>query len=342
MVYNENVAMKNVRHWFISHEKNDHKPYFLRYQALSVFAVTLLLVQVVTNVVYSGSPQVLGFATSVYQNEIISLTNTRRTQNGAGILAESSRLNQAAQLKAQNMFADNYWAHNNPHDPAKTPWYWFDQVGYQYYMAGENLAMNFDTSVGVINGWMASQSHRENMLNGEFTEIGVAVVNGVLLGEETTLVVQLFGKPLGAQTSNPSQPTNTPAPTMIPAQTQPTAVPTIPPSPTPTPTPTPETVTAIVRTPTGVAPLQTSAEIFGGEQRWRAVQSNVANPLSLSTGRLIMLSALTFLMLVFLVDALVVVHRQHFHIPKSRGFVQAGIIGLALVTLLYNSVGTIL
>jgi len=334
MVYNKNVVMKNLRHWFISHEKNNNKPYFLRYQVLSVFTIALLLIQIVTNVVYSGSPQVLGFASSVYHHEIITLTNARRTENGAGILAESARLNQAAQLKAQNMFQDNYWAHNNPHDSAKTPWYWFDQVGYQYYMAGENLAMNFDTSVGVINGWMASQSHRENMLNGEFTEIGIAVVNGELLGEETTLVVQLFGKPLGAQTA------------ALPAQTQPTSVPTsIPtpiPTPTPTPIPTPETVTAIVRTPTGLAPLQTSAEVFGGEQRWRALQSNVSNPFSLSTGRLIMLGALTFLMLVFLVDALVVVHRQHFHVPKSRGFVQAGVIGLALVTLLYNSVGMIL
>lgn len=331
--------MKNIRHWFISHEKNDHKPYLLRYQALSVITITLLLVQVVTNVVYSGSPKVLGFASSVYQSEIIALTNARRTQNGAGVLSESSLLNQAAQLKAQNMFEDDYWAHNNPHDPAKTPWYWFEQVGYQYYMAGENLAMNFDTSTGVVDdGWMKSDSHRENLLNGEFTQIGVAVVNGELSGEETTLVVQLFGKPLGAQTVASPQPSVTNAPTAVPAQTQPTSIPT----PTPTPTPTPETVTAIVRTPTGLAPLQTSAEVFGGEQRWRAIQSSISNPFRLGTGRLIMLSALTFLMIVFLIDALVVVHRQHFHVPKSRGFVQAGVLGLAIVSLLYNSVGMIL
>lgn len=341
--------MKKIRHWFISHEENNHHPYLLRYQVLSVFTIFLLIIQVVTNVVYSGSPQVLGFASSIYQAEIISLTNSQRTQNGVGSLTENAVLNQAALLKAQNMFQDNYWAHTNPYDTSKTPWYWFEQAGYSYYMAGENLAMNFDTSAGVINGWMASPSHRENVLNGQFTEIGVAVLNGVLLGEETTLVVQLFGRPLGIQAPQNTSPapTSQPNPTAIPTvfgqgQTRPTATPTLVPTPTPTPTPTPETVTAVVRTPQGVAPLQTSADFFGGEQRWRAIQSNIANPLSLGTGRLVMLGSLTFLMLVFLVDALIIVHRQHFHVPKSRGFAQAGVLGVAVLALLYSSVGMVL
>src|SRR5690606_22355375 len=70
------------------------------------------------------------------------------------------------------------------------------------------LARDFDTSQGVINGWLNSPSHRENMLTAGYKDIGIAVLNGVLDGHETTLVVQLFGTPvtLAAAPPNNSQP----------------------------------------------------------------------------------------------------------------------------------------
>ena len=89
------------------------------------------------------------------------------------------------------MFADNYWAHNSP--KGKTPWSFIVNAGYHYTLAGENLAKNFDTSQGVVNAWMASSTHRDNIVKPGYTDIGFAVVNGVLNGEETTLVVQMFG-----------------------------------------------------------------------------------------------------------------------------------------------------
>lgn len=326
-------------HLFVPHQRNKHRPYFLRYQILSVFVMAMLVLQTLINFYYLGTPQVLGFASNIYSDEIISLTNSERAKVGSGVVTENSLLNQAAQLKAQNMFQDNYWAHTNPSDSEKDPWYWFEQVGYTYYMAGENLAMNFDTSAGVINGWMNSASHRENMLNGNYTEIGVAVVNGVLLGEETTLVVQLFGRPVGAgaplaQSTNP-----TPTPTSI---TAPTATPMLTPTPEPTATPIPEAVTAIVRNPSGSGPSQTNATFFGGEQKIRTVTANLMNPQSMSVGRLTMLVTLVFLILIFMVDSLVIVHRQHFHIPRSHGFVHIGVMGILFMALVYSSVGVVL
>ncbi len=88
--------------------------------------------------------------------------------------------------------------------------------GYQYEFAGENLAKNFIFSQAVVDAWMASPSHRENILRNDYTEVGYAIVNGVLNGEETTLVVQMFGKPLGAiamnQMANPVSAETVPLP----------------------------------------------------------------------------------------------------------------------------------
>ena len=112
-------------------------------------------------------------------------------------------LTKAAALKADDMFSDNYWAHFAP--DGTSPWYFYGKVGYSYTWAGENLARDFQTSAGVVAGWMASTAgHKENILNSNFTEVGVAVKNGVLQGEETTLVVQLFGKPVSYTASAPT------------------------------------------------------------------------------------------------------------------------------------------
>lgn len=330
------VIFKKMMRLFIPHHKNNHRPYILRYQSLSLIIAVVLTFQTLINFYYLGTPRVLGFATSISKEEIITLTNGQRQRNGAGAVTENTLLNQAALLKAQDMFSANYWAHTNPSDPQKDPWYWFDQAGYEYYMAGENLAMNFDTSAGVINGWLNSQSHRDNMLNPNYTEIGIAVVNGVLQGEETTLVVQLFGRPLGATVVASNQQPAGPQPA------QPTVAPTLAPTPIPSPTPAPETITAVVRDSSDNTSIQTDATLFGGEQRWRAVSANLANPLSMNPGRLLMLGTLVFLTAIFLVDSLIIVHRQHFHVPRSHGVVHAGIMAILAIALVYNSVGAVL
>jgi hypothetical protein len=87
------------------------------------------------------------------------------------------------------------------------------EAGYQYEYAGENLAKNFLFSKNVVEAWMDSPTHRENVLRPEYTDVGFAVVNDVLNGEETTLVVQMFGKPLKNTTASvvenkPARPIN--------------------------------------------------------------------------------------------------------------------------------------
>ena len=89
------------------------------------------------------------------------------------------------------MLLKNYWAHNSP--DGKTPWEFIKEAGYSYVYAGENMARGFNTSLDVTNAWMASPTHRANMLSSNYSDVGFAVVTGNLSGEETVLVVEEFG-----------------------------------------------------------------------------------------------------------------------------------------------------
>ncbi len=137
------------------------------------------------------NPQVLGLATDIRVQDLMSEVNAKRIQNGLSVLKENPQLDRAALLKAQDMFARGYWAHFAP--DGKTPWAFIDTSGYHYKYAGENLARDFAVSKQVVDAWMNSPTHRKNILDSKFEDIGLAVVNGSLSGEETTLVVQIFG-----------------------------------------------------------------------------------------------------------------------------------------------------
>ncbi len=188
--------------WIYPHFHNNLHPYAIRHQFLFLFVILLTIIQLGVNA-YSGDLKILGYSTNISKNDVINLTNKERQLLGKTSLKESSVLTKAATLKANDMFSDNYWAHFAP--DGTSPWYFYGEVGYSYTWAGENLARDFQTSAGVVAGWMASTAgHKENILNSNFTEVGVAVKNGVLQGEETTLVVQLFGKPVSYTASAPT------------------------------------------------------------------------------------------------------------------------------------------
>jgi len=145
---------------------------------------------------------VLGFATDITVEKLAELTNEQRQKNNLPPLTINSTLSLAAQKKAENMFQENYWSHYSP--DGKTPWDFILGAGYKYEYAGENLAKNFLFSNGVVDAWMNSTTHRDNLLKKEYTEVGYAIVNGVLNGEQTTLVVQEFGKPLASSFAPPA------------------------------------------------------------------------------------------------------------------------------------------
>lgn len=209
-------AMKlrtRVRHFFVPHYDNNHKAKILHPSSLAVIVAIFLFYQFAINFALLVQPSIFGFATDISPERIIELTNNERLKAGLPPLVGNGTLNQVAQLKAGDMFAFDYWAHNSP--SGRTPWDFFKEAGYRYLYAGENLARDFMNSDAVVQAWMDSVTHRDNIMNANYREIGLAVVNGTLNGVETTLVVQMFGTPASSApvpvAQKPASPVQLPA-----------------------------------------------------------------------------------------------------------------------------------
>lgn len=245
-----------LRHLFLPHHTNNHRARALHIDALFVYVLAFTLFNIGLRSLHRQFPDILGFATNIAVDQLLSSTNAKRAENGLSPLSLNSELSQAAAGKASDMFANNYWAHVSPQ--GRTPWEFILGAGYNYSVAGENLAKNFQDSQGVVEAWMASPTHKENILKSNYQEVGYAVVNGVLNGEETTLVVQMFGSRSGSQVAKakPAAPAakvvaSEPAPATSPEVTpEPsvTAEPTLEPTPVeeePSPTEHPVEVSAV-------------------------------------------------------------------------------------------------
>ena len=129
---------------------------------------------------------------SLSKTEVIRLTNNERTKQGLPPLKENSQLDVSAKVKAQDMLARQYFEHQSPTGERVADL--VEKTGYKYVILGENLAMGgFENDDDLVQAWMNSEGHRENILNPNYKEIGVAVVKGVFAGKETWMAVQHFG-----------------------------------------------------------------------------------------------------------------------------------------------------
>lgn len=133
--------------------------------------------------------------TKLSKDNVIVLTNKARSENGQLLpLLENNKLNLSAQRKLQDMFNSQYFEHISPSNVSVGDL--GDQVGYEYILIGENLALgNFENDLALVDAWMASPGHRANILNSHYTEIGVAVGKGVYEGKNVWMAVQHFGTP---------------------------------------------------------------------------------------------------------------------------------------------------
>ena len=147
--------------------------------------------QITFSLIGKSIPGVLGLTSTITTEELINLTNQERQKNGLQELKLNPVLVNAATKKAADMINKNYWAHTSPE--GKTPWSFFKEVEYQYLYAGENLARDFQDSDSVIKAWMNSPTHRDNILSSRYRDIGIVVIHDTFQGQETTLVVQMFG-----------------------------------------------------------------------------------------------------------------------------------------------------
>jgi len=130
---------------------------------------------------------------SDFSRAILEGVNKQRLANLLPVLTLNSQLNKAAELKATDMVKNGYFNHNSP--DGLTPWHWFDEAGYNFIYAGENLAADFHSPEDIIQAWMDSPSHRQNILDNHFNETGLALIQGSYNGHSSLFVVQMFGQP---------------------------------------------------------------------------------------------------------------------------------------------------
>lgn len=141
---------------------------------------------------------VLQYAINTTPAGLLVDTNAERKQNNIPDLALNPTLSQAAQAKADDMVAKNYWSHTTPE--GKEPWVFINQVNYAYQAAGENLAYGFTNNESTVQGWMNSPGHRANILNGTYSEVGFGIAHSPNYQNEgeQTIVVAMYATPVAS------------------------------------------------------------------------------------------------------------------------------------------------
>ncbi|TXI11707.1 MAG: CAP domain-containing protein [Polynucleobacter sp.] len=217
--------LKLLKHFFIPHEHNDYKPHLFR----EVSVVLILLASIFMLGFSAGSSffmhkTVLG--ASVAASVLVDLANESRIAYNEVPLQRNTLLDTAAQMKAEDMIKNDYFAHESP--SGVTPWHWFKEAGYVFVYAGENLAINFNDSKDVNQAWLDSPKHRANLLNINFREIGIATAEGIHEGAPTIFVVQMFGTPATAASNiSTSAQQTSPTQDLVPSQVTATGTPEV-------------------------------------------------------------------------------------------------------------------
>jgi hypothetical protein len=150
----------------------------------------------VVNNVWASHGTVLGAQSDFSTASLLADTNQQRLQYHENPLTLNPELASAAQSKANDMVARNYWSHDTP--DGKTPWSFISAAGYDYEIAGENLAYGFSNAGTTINGWMNSPEHRANILDNGYQNVGFGIASSQDYqgkGPET-LIVALYAQPV--------------------------------------------------------------------------------------------------------------------------------------------------
>ncbi len=147
----------------------------------------------------------LAYFSDITPKRIIDLTNEERLNNGLSDVSENQLLTQAAYNKGNDILINQKFQHTIDNKKFSS---WIKESGYTYSYVGENLAIDFVTSEGAMKAWLKSLTHKKNILNEYFKEIGVAVIEGKFKGNNTVLIVQIFGSPYEKNTLLASQNNN--------------------------------------------------------------------------------------------------------------------------------------
>ena len=299
--------MEKLIHLFIPRQSNNHKAKILHSSSLIVIASFFVVFQALINFLPRFGPNILGYASQISPDEVIRLTNQKRAEAGLSALTYNQTLAGAAYTKGRDMIDRDYWAHTAP--DGTQPWKFFTDFGYRYKYAGENLARDFSSAQATVDAWMNSPTHRDNILNSKYKEIGIGVTEGDLAGIDTTIVVQFFGATYQDKVSEPVaqvQQVKTPVPTLAPT---------------------------IVPVTTNLPQVQ--AEITSPQPNQQVLIS------PFNTTRFASIAVVLLLLFVFVLDAFLVSRRRIIRVA-GRTFAHVAFLGMILTVILILRSGKIL
>jgi uncharacterized protein YkwD len=155
--------------------------------------LSLALVIFIFNFSFKTNLNAVDSSIVISAQNLVKKHNEIRERNGLADLKLSSVLSNSATNKVNAMLANNCWAHYCPE--GKSPWAFFDEAGYVYEFAGENLAEGFYNVNLLMETWMNSKTHKDNILNSNYDEMGVGIVSGNFQGNNSNIIVAVhFGK----------------------------------------------------------------------------------------------------------------------------------------------------
>jgi uncharacterized protein YkwD len=132
-------------------------------------------------------------SSEITADNILLQMNEERAQFGLAPLVLNERLAQAATDRMRDMEEGGWWSHESPE--GRSPFIWLSVRDYNYEFAGENLAAGFETTRILVDSWMESPGHRDNILNANYQECGIAIIDGSTVRPAVgKSIVVMFGK----------------------------------------------------------------------------------------------------------------------------------------------------
>lgn len=284
---------------------------------------------------------VLAYASEMSRSSLLAGTNTTRSAQGLTTLNSDAQLDSSAQAKAQDMATKDYWSHVSP--DGTEPWYFFQQAGYGYSRAGENLAYGFSSSQGVIDGWSNSAAHRENML-GQYNDVGFGIVNVPNFqsgGQQTLVVAHYATRTQNTTTAVTTTPPTTPAvPPAVRAQATSKSV-------TQTETPAGSSLEPQTNTPATSSKNPTGTEIAVTVKS--PPQKRISLISLIATRSLPIAAFMSFIILLIILFGYILLHRKAFNHAVATGEnfvlthpgVDIGVIAAATTLILMTTYGNI-
>ncbi len=188
---------QKMKDFFIPHAGNNYHPHALHPRRLIFHAVAAIAVKLVVVMFVASYPLLAWMTPDIAAGEgrkIIALTNELRSSLSLKALVESPKLNAAAAKKVEDMFINQYFAHVSPRGLDLE--HFLALVGYRdYAVVGENLAMGYANAEEAMAAWKKSPTHYANIIDENYSQIGVGLAGGTYSDTDTVFMAQYFALP---------------------------------------------------------------------------------------------------------------------------------------------------